>query len=55
MQKLPADLMTGYDGTINNAFLSATKDYATGALSKEEAISQFKKDVANAYPDVIIQ
>lgn len=55
MQKLPADLMTGYDGTINNAFLSAAKDYATGARNKEDAIVQFKKDVANAYPDLIVQ
>ena len=55
MSKLPADFMTGYDGTINNAFLSATKDYATGALTKDEAIEQFKADVANAYPELIIE
>lgn len=52
MEKIPADLMTAYDGTINNAFLSATKDYATGVKSKEDAIASFTADVANAYPDI---
>lgn len=55
MEKLPADLMTGYDGTINNAFLAATKNYATGAMTKDKAIEQFKADVANAYPELIIE
>ena len=55
MEKLPADLMTGYDGTINDAFLAATKNYATGAMSKDEAIEQFKADVANAYPELTIE
>lgn len=55
MAKLPADFMTGYDGTINNAFLAATKDYATGALTKDEAIDQFKADVENAYPELTIE
>ena len=55
MEKLPADLMTGYDGTISNAFLAATKNYATGAMTKDEAIAQFKADVANAYPDLTIE
>ncbi|RRD95126.1 extracellular solute-binding protein [Clostridiales bacterium COT073_COT-073] len=55
MNKLPADLMTGYDGTINGAFLSTTKDYATGVLDKDAAIAQFKEDVKNAYPDLTIE
>ena len=55
MEKLPADLMTGYDGTISNAFLAATKNYATGVMTKDEAIAQFKADVANAYPDLTIE
>ncbi|WP_130837454.1 ABC transporter substrate-binding protein [Lachnoclostridium sp. Marseille-P6806] len=54
MSKIPADLMTAYDGTINNAFLSATKDYATGIKSKEEALSSFKADVQNAYPEIAV-
>lgn len=55
MEKLPADLMTAYDGTISNAFLAATKNYATGAMSKDEALTQFKADVANAYPELTIE
>lgn len=55
MEKLPADLMTGYDGTINNAFLAATQNYATGVMTKDEAITQFKEDVANAYPELTIE
>lgn len=55
MNKIPADLMTPYDGTINNAFLSATKDYATGVKSKEEAIASFKADVVNAYPEIVTE
>lgn len=54
MNKLPSDLMTGYDGIINTAFLSATKAYATGVMTKDEAIAQFKDDVANAYPELAI-
>ncbi|MGI6623234.1 MAG: ABC transporter substrate-binding protein [Acetivibrionales bacterium] len=55
MAKIPDNLMTGYDGQINNAFLSATKAYATGALDKDAAIRQFKEDVATAYPDLVIE
>lgn len=55
MEKLPADLMTAYDGTVSNAYLAATKSYATGAMTKEEAIAQFKADVANAYPELTIE
>ncbi len=55
MKKIPNDLMTPYDGQINNAFLSNTQAYATGALDKDAAIKQFKEDVATAYPDLIVE
>ena len=55
MELLPADLMTAYDGTINNAFLSATKNYATGAMTKDEAIAQYKAEVANAYRELTMK
>ena len=55
MAKLPADLMTAYDGTLNNAFLAATKLYASGEMSKDEAIAQFKEDALNAYPDLLAE
>lgn len=54
MAKIPADLMTQYDGTLNNAFLSAVKSYVSGAVTKDEAIAQFKADALNAYPDLTI-
>jgi multiple sugar transport system substrate-binding protein len=54
MSKIPSDHMTAYDGQINTAFLSATKAYANGTLSKEEAIQQFKEDVATAYPEITV-
>lgn len=54
MSKITNDLMTAYDGTINNAFLSATEVYANGTLDKDAAIEQFKNDVRNAYPDLEI-
>lgn len=55
MEKVPNDLMTNYDGQINNAFLSATKAYATGKLSKDAAVKQFKSDVKTAYSDLVIE
>ena len=54
MGKIPGDHMTAYDGQINTAFLSATKAYANGTLTKEEAIGQFKEDVATAYPEIAV-
>lgn len=55
MEKIPSDLMTSYDGQINTAFLSATKAYATGSLSKDAAIKQFKNDVKTAFSDLVIE
>ncbi len=55
MAKIPDDLMTAYDGQINDLFLSATKAYSSGVLTKDSAIQQFKDDVANAYPDLIVE
>jgi multiple sugar transport system substrate-binding protein len=52
MSKIPSDLMTAYDGTLNNAFLSATKSYATGVYTKEQAVEQFKADALNAFPEL---
>ena len=55
MEKIPADLMTAYDGQLNTFFLSNTKLYATGQVSKDEAIEQFKKDALNAYPELTVE
>jgi hypothetical protein len=40
--KDPRDLMTQYDGNTQQAFLSAVKSYVSGAMTKDEAIAQFK-------------
>ena len=55
MAKIPHDLMTSYDGQINNAFLSAVKAYASGKLDKDGAIKQFKEDVKTAYADLTVE
>ncbi|MDR2889586.1 MAG: ABC transporter substrate-binding protein [Lachnospiraceae bacterium] len=55
MGKIESDLMTPYDGQINNAFLAAVKVYANGTMDKDAALAQFKNDVATQYPDLIIE
>lgn len=55
MEKKPNVTITEYDGQINTAYKNAAKAYATGKITKEEAITQFKNDVATDYPDLIIE
>lgn len=55
MEKDVDPLMTEYDGTINDAFLGATKAYVEGSLTKDEAVQQFKDEVASAYPDLTVE
>lgn len=55
MEKKPHVTITEYDGQINTAYKTAAKAYATGKLSKEDAIAQFKSDVASNYPDLVIK
>ncbi|AEV28420.1 ABC-type sugar transport system, periplasmic component [Sphaerochaeta pleomorpha str. Grapes] len=52
MAKIPSDLMTAYDGQLNNAFLSTVRSYATGMLTKDAAVNQFKEDAKTAYPEL---
>ena len=52
MAKIPSDLMTQYDGQLNNAFLSIVRSYATGRLSKDAALQQFTEDAKTAYPEL---
>lgn len=47
-------LNTAYDSQLNDAFISAIKAYAAGS-TKEAAIAQFKNDVKNAFPDLIVE
>ena len=47
-------LSTIYDSSLNNYFLSAAKAYQNG-MSKADAIEQFKNDVRQAYPEIVIE
>ena len=55
MAKIPGDCMTAYDQQINSAYLTAVKAYAYDGMSLEDALKQFKSDVLNAYPDLIVE
>lgn len=55
MEQKPHVTITEYDGQINTAYKAAATGYATGKMSKEDAITQFKNDVATSYPDLIIE
>ena len=55
MAKLPNDCMTAYDQQINSAYLTAVKAYAYDGMSLEDALAQFKADVLNAYPDLVVE
>lgn len=55
MSQKPNVTITEYDGQINTAYKTAAKAYATGKLSKEEALKQFKDDVASDFPELIIE
>ena len=54
MAQNPHVTITEYDGQINTAYKTAARAYATGKLTKEEAIQQFKSDVASDYPELTI-
>lgn len=47
-------LNTVYDAQINDAFVSAIKSYAAGT-GKNAALKQFKDDVKNAFPELIVE
>jgi len=55
MAKIPGDSMTAYDQQINSAYLTAVKAYAYDGMTLEDALKQFKGDVLNAYPDLIVE
>jgi hypothetical protein len=55
MGKIPSNLMTPYDMSLDNAFLSATKAYAYGTLSKDRAVQQFREDAQTAYQELDVR
>lgn len=48
------DLQTDYDSQLMYSFISAAKAYGNGA-TLEEAINQFKADVKNSFPEIIVE
>jgi len=51
-QKIDSSKITKYDQEIQNMILAAITQYVEGALTKEEAMAQFKTDVKTAFPEV---
>ena len=55
MEKVSECLLTEYDEQIDIACKNAIKAYAYDGVSLEDALQQFKDDVLNAYPDLIVE
>jgi len=53
--KVNGKLLAKYDLDIRNFLMGAINNYVEGKMTKEEAITQFKSDVKNAFPDVDVQ
>lgn len=54
-EKIDVSLVTKYDDTINNLLNQNVELYVQGELDKDEAISQFKEDVATAYQSILVE
>lgn len=55
MDKINTSLVTKYDDVIGNLMLSEIDLYLNGTLSKEEALEQFKADVASNYRGLTVE
>lgn len=55
LDKINTSLVTRYDDVIGNLMLANIDLYLNGNLSKEDAISQFKKDVASSYRNLTVE
>ncbi|MFY7869346.1 MAG: carbohydrate ABC transporter substrate-binding protein, partial [Exiguobacterium sp.] len=47
-------IVTKYDQQLDTLYGAAVTSYVEGKKSKEEAIKEFKKQVKNAYPDIVV-
>lgn len=52
LDKINPNLMTRYDGTIEDAFQEAMKSYLAGTLTKDEMLQQFKDKVRSDIHDI---
>jgi len=55
VKNIDVSLMTGYDQTINSAFIEAVNSYCYDGTSKEDAISSFKSAVADQISGITIE
>lgn len=55
LDKINTSLVTRYDDTIGNLMLSNIDLYLNGTLSKEDALEQFKSDVASSYRNLTVE
>jgi multiple sugar transport system substrate-binding protein len=53
--KIKGSLLKKYDLDIRGYLMDAIYNYAQGKMSKEEALKQFKQDVKNAFPEIIVE
>ncbi len=53
-QNIDASNITKYDDEINVMLLSAVGEYVEGLATKEQAIENFKENVASAFPEVSV-
>lgn len=53
-ENIDASNVTKYDGAINVMLLSAIGEYVEGIATKEQAIENFKENVASAFPEVSV-
>jgi ABC-type glycerol-3-phosphate transport system substrate-binding protein len=52
---IDGSLFSSYDQEINGMFFNQVLLYVEDQVTKEEAIANFKSEVANAYPDLIVE
>ncbi|WP_245891204.1 ABC transporter substrate-binding protein [Desmospora activa] len=50
-----SNILTQYDRSINNYFLDVLRQYAVGTTPKDEALTNFKRNVKSAYPDLEVE
>lgn len=53
--KIDGSLFSAYDADVNGMFMNQLNLYLENQVTKEQAIQNFKDEVANAYPDLIVQ
>jgi hypothetical protein len=55
VQKIDVSTMTGYDQTINDAFIEAVNSYCYDGTSKDDALAAFKSAVADKIAGITVE